>query len=169
MSEDRSRDKITTQALGPSHRPKREVTYAEFEKILDATPLFMRETPKKGDSEQNEVLEALRSLVFEGEGDGQLPDHPFLPLTLTKVLGEGRSRDELQAPRQRAPRPAFLPRRDRRIHLRALRQTLEQRLAAVAAQQSSSLSSRSEESRCSAEGYGRRHSLGVGGGDGAAG
>jgi len=31
----------------------------------------MRETPKGGEGEENEVLEALRSLVFEGEGDGR--------------------------------------------------------------------------------------------------
>ncbi|KLT40762.1 hypothetical protein CC85DRAFT_248837 [Cutaneotrichosporon oleaginosum] len=47
---------------------KREpVTYDEFQKVLDTTPLFMRETPK--DTGGDYVLEALKSLVFEGEGD----------------------------------------------------------------------------------------------------
>ncbi|OWZ26122.1 TPR repeat protein [Cryptococcus neoformans var. grubii Br795] len=52
--------------VGPA-APKKEVTVEDFEKLLDSTPLFMRETPKDGDD--NPVLEALRSLVFEGEGD----------------------------------------------------------------------------------------------------
>ncbi|OWZ74670.1 TPR repeat protein [Cryptococcus neoformans Bt85] len=52
--------------MGPA-APKKEVTVEDFEKLLDSTPLFMRETPKDGDD--NPVLEALRSLVFEGEGD----------------------------------------------------------------------------------------------------
>lgn len=54
--------------VGPA-APKKEVTVEDFEKLLDSTPLFMRETPKDGDD--NPVLEALRSLVFEGEGDGE--------------------------------------------------------------------------------------------------
>ena len=43
----------------------------DFEKVLDSTPLFMRDTPVGG--EENEVLEALRSLMFEGDGDGERP------------------------------------------------------------------------------------------------
>ncbi|WVF67084.1 hypothetical protein IAT40_001829 [Kwoniella sp. CBS 6097] len=52
--------------VGPS-APKKEVTYEDFQRVLDSTPLFMRETPKEG--ETSDVLEALRTLVFEGEGD----------------------------------------------------------------------------------------------------
>ena len=44
----------------------------DFEKLLDSTPLFMRETPSAGEGEENEVLEALRSLMFQGDGDGEL-------------------------------------------------------------------------------------------------
>ena len=55
---------------GPSRQPKKAVTMAEFEDLLDSTPLFMKETPKDGKAQDNEVLEALRSLVFEGEGNG---------------------------------------------------------------------------------------------------
>jgi hypothetical protein len=62
---------MPSSAAGPSRKPKKEVTMAEFERVLDTTPLFMRETPKGGEGEENEVLEALRSLVFEGEGDGR--------------------------------------------------------------------------------------------------
>lgn len=53
---------------GPSRASKKEVTYDDFQKVLDSTPLFMRETPDG--AEENPVLDALRSLVFEGEGDG---------------------------------------------------------------------------------------------------
>ena len=55
---------------GPSRKARKEVTYEDFQKVLDSTPLFMRESPKDG--EDNDVLGALRSLVFEGEGDGKL-------------------------------------------------------------------------------------------------
>lgn len=54
---------------GPSSAGKKEVTYADFEKMLNETPLFMQSTPEG--MEENEVLQGLRSLVFEGEGDGQ--------------------------------------------------------------------------------------------------
>jgi hypothetical protein len=40
----------------------------DFQDVLDSTPLFMREAPET--SEDNEVLQALQSLMFEGEGDG---------------------------------------------------------------------------------------------------
>ncbi|OCF39601.1 TPR repeat protein [Kwoniella heveanensis CBS 569] len=53
--------------VGPSAPGKKEVTYEDFQRVLDSTPLFMRETPKEG--ETSDVLEALRTLVFEGEGD----------------------------------------------------------------------------------------------------
>jgi hypothetical protein len=57
-------------APGPSRpQPRKEVTYDDFQKVLDSTPLFMRETPDG--FEDNPVLDALRSLVFEGEGDGE--------------------------------------------------------------------------------------------------
>ncbi|KAK8861441.1 hypothetical protein IAR55_002260 [Kwoniella newhampshirensis] len=52
--------------IGPA-APSKDVTYEDFQKVLDSTPLFMRETPADGDD--NPILEALRSLVFEGEGD----------------------------------------------------------------------------------------------------
>jgi hypothetical protein len=58
-------------AAGPSTTaPKKEVTYADFQKMLDETPLFMRDAPEDGSD--NPVLEGLRSLIFEGEGDGEL-------------------------------------------------------------------------------------------------
>lgn len=68
-----------TQALdvsstpGPSVPKRKEVTMEDFQKVLDSTPLFMRETPDG--TEDNPVLDALRSLVFEGEGDGELILH----------------------------------------------------------------------------------------------
>ncbi|GFZ42748.1 hypothetical protein JCM24511_00466 [Saitozyma sp. JCM 24511] len=74
MSDDKALDSMfdaMMAAAGPSQGKKKEVTYAEFQAMLDSTPLFMRETPKDGaaDGEGNDVLEALKSLVFEGEGD----------------------------------------------------------------------------------------------------
>ncbi|WWD16651.1 hypothetical protein CI109_101081 [Kwoniella shandongensis] len=55
-----------TGTVGPV-APSKDVTVEDFQKVLDSTPLFMRETPKDG--EENPILDALRSLVFEGEGD----------------------------------------------------------------------------------------------------
>ena len=73
MSQEPSLDKVldamsAQSAAGPSRPSKKETTLADFENVLDSTPLFMRETPKDGTD--NEALEALRSLAFEGEGDG---------------------------------------------------------------------------------------------------
>jgi hypothetical protein len=42
---------------------------ADVEDIFNSTPLFMRELP--ADGEENTSLEALKSLVFEGTGDGE--------------------------------------------------------------------------------------------------
>lgn len=64
-------DMMSSAAAGPSTtapKPKKEVTYDEFQKMLDETPLFMREAP--ADGTDNPVLEGLRSLIFEGGGDG---------------------------------------------------------------------------------------------------
>lgn len=71
---DESLDKVmeafAASRAGPD-APKREpVGYEEFQKIVDSTPLFMRETPSDADVEGDYVLEALKSLVFDGEGDG---------------------------------------------------------------------------------------------------
>ncbi|WWC87740.1 uncharacterized protein L201_002632 [Kwoniella dendrophila CBS 6074] len=52
-------------SIGPVK--KKEYGYKDFEALLESTPIFMKETPKDG--ETNDVLEALRTLVFEGEGD----------------------------------------------------------------------------------------------------
>lgn len=68
---------------------KREVTVADFEKVLESTPLFMRETPK-GVDDDNYVLEALRSLVFEGEGDGEcvrIPAYSQRSLRISRTTG----------------------------------------------------------------------------------
>jgi len=54
---------------GPSRPQKQDVTYDDFQSMLDNTPLFMKATPQEG-VEDDGVLEALRSLVFEGDGDG---------------------------------------------------------------------------------------------------
>lgn len=69
MAEDNELDGLVDAfaAAGPSS--KKEVTYADFEKMLNETPLFMRSSPEG--MEDNEVLQGLRSLVFEGEGDGK--------------------------------------------------------------------------------------------------
>jgi hypothetical protein len=56
---------------GPSRGAKKEITMAEFQKVLDSTPLFMRETPDG--TEENPIFDALKSLMFEGEGDGESP------------------------------------------------------------------------------------------------
>ncbi|WRT65561.1 uncharacterized protein IL334_002506 [Kwoniella shivajii] len=53
------------QVAGPAK--KKEYSYKDFEAILESTPLFMQQTPKDG--ETSDLLEALRTLVFDGEGD----------------------------------------------------------------------------------------------------
>ena len=60
-------DAFAAAPAGPSS--KKEVTYADFEKMLNETPLFMQSSPEGMDD--NEVLQGLRSLIFDGEGDGQ--------------------------------------------------------------------------------------------------
>jgi hypothetical protein len=73
MSTDKEIDSLVdafgASNAGPSTASKKEVTYADFEKMLNETPLFMQSTPEG--MEDNEVLQGLRSLVFEGEGDGE--------------------------------------------------------------------------------------------------
>ena len=73
MSHDDNLEKVVA-ALHPAGPPKRdtkEYTMKDFQAVLDSTPLFMSQTPDN--SEDNEVLQALQSLMFEGEGDGQPP------------------------------------------------------------------------------------------------
>ena len=53
-------------STGPAK--KKENTWEDFEAMIESTPLFMTRTPEEG--EDNEVLEALRTLKFEGDGDG---------------------------------------------------------------------------------------------------
>jgi hypothetical protein len=74
MAEDKELDSLVDAfaMAGPSTGKKREVTYADFEKMLNETPLFMQSSPEG--MEDNEVLQGLRSLVFDGEGDGKLSD-----------------------------------------------------------------------------------------------
>jgi hypothetical protein len=62
-------DAFSASGSGAGPSTKKEVTYADFEKMLSETPLFMQSTPEG--MEDNEVLQGLRSLVFEGEGDGK--------------------------------------------------------------------------------------------------
>ncbi|RXK41372.1 hypothetical protein M231_01277 [Tremella mesenterica] len=64
----------TSETMGPIK--KKETTWKDFEAMLESTPLFMNHTPVEG--EENEVLEALRTLKFEGNGDEvalNLKDH----------------------------------------------------------------------------------------------
>lgn len=68
----RSKALQDASGTGPALPQRKEVTVEDFQKVLDSTPLFMRETPEE--MEDNPVLDALRSLVFEGEGDGT--SHP---------------------------------------------------------------------------------------------
>lgn len=62
--------KARAAQYGADRAPKKEVTYEEFQKMIDSTPLFMRETPKDA-GEDNYVLEALKSMMFDGDGDGE--------------------------------------------------------------------------------------------------
>jgi hypothetical protein len=50
---------------------KKEYSYEDFQQVLNSTPLFMRETPDQITEENSYVLEALKSLAFEGDGDGE--------------------------------------------------------------------------------------------------
>jgi hypothetical protein len=74
MADDKEIDSLVDAfaVAGPSTGTKKEVTYADFEKMLNETPLFMQSSPEG--MEDNEVLQGLRSLVFDGEGDGKLPN-----------------------------------------------------------------------------------------------
>jgi hypothetical protein len=91
----------TSASAGPSRKPRGDVTYDDFQKMLDSTPLFMRETPDS--TNDDPVLEALRTLVFEGDGDGQslslAPAYPLSPNTLPDGLTV-RGRDQLQESRE---------------------------------------------------------------------
>ena len=55
---------------GPSTAPKKEVTYDDFQRMLESTPLFMRETPAEDGDDP--VLEGLKSLMMDGDGDGEV-------------------------------------------------------------------------------------------------
>lgn len=65
---DKVMEAFAASRAGPEAKKREPVGYEEFQRIVDSTPLFMRETPK--DTEGDYVLEALKSLVFDGEGDG---------------------------------------------------------------------------------------------------
>ena len=73
MADDKEMDSLVDAfaVAGPSGK-KKEVTYADFEKMLNETPIFMSASPEGLGMEDNDVLQGLRSLVFEGEGDGEL-------------------------------------------------------------------------------------------------
>lgn len=77
MTEDKELDSLVDafSVAGPSSGKKKEVTYADFEKMLNETPIFMSASPEGLGMEDNDVLQGLRSLVFEGEGDGK-PSRP---------------------------------------------------------------------------------------------
>ncbi len=66
---DKVMDAMSSRPVGPI--PREKTTMKEFQKVIDSTPLFMRETPTQGDGEENEVMEALKSLIFEGDPDGE--------------------------------------------------------------------------------------------------
>lgn len=86
---------------GPNAKDRKPVGLEEFQAVLDSTPLFMKETPEES-GEENYVLDALKSLVFEGEGDGEF--------RYTSIADKRRGSHWLQDARQRAVRPALVPR-----------------------------------------------------------
>jgi hypothetical protein len=105
---------------------KKEYDYDDFRKMMDETPLFMRETPTEVSEENAYVLEALKSLAFEGDGDGEyrvagrwpsekLPAsfHPFLSFGL---CSQHRDRSHLQGPRQRTVHAKVVPGCNSRLH-----------------------------------------------------
>lgn len=53
-------------SVGPAPR---EIDYEAALRELESHPLFMRELPD--DPSSNEKLEALQSLIFDGEPDGE--------------------------------------------------------------------------------------------------
>ncbi|KAL1409510.1 HSP70/90 co-chaperone [Vanrija albida] len=57
----------SARSSGPAVKDRKPVTYEEFQAVLDSTPLFMKETPVG--MEDDYVLEALKTLVFDGDGD----------------------------------------------------------------------------------------------------
>lgn len=54
--------------LNPGPVPRKRYTPADLDTLFDDVPLFMRDNDKAATSE-NETLEALKTLVFEGSGD----------------------------------------------------------------------------------------------------
>jgi tetratricopeptide (TPR) repeat protein len=54
--------------LRPGPVPRKRYTPADLDTLFDDVPLFMRDNDKAATSE-NETLEALKTLVFEGSGD----------------------------------------------------------------------------------------------------
>jgi tetratricopeptide (TPR) repeat protein len=85
MSHDDNLEKVVAamHPAGPPKRDTKEYTMKDFQAVLDSTPLFMSQTPE--DSEDNEVLQALQSLMFEGEGDGELSIHQILSQLIWSV------------------------------------------------------------------------------------
>lgn len=57
----------TPTSVGPA--PRKQKTMADLEDLFENSPLFMRKAPEPG--VENEALDALKSLVFDGTGDGK--------------------------------------------------------------------------------------------------
>ncbi len=58
----------------PGPAPRKKTTMADLDDIFDKSPIFMRKAPEAG--EENPAFDALRSLVFEGTGDGKSRSAP---------------------------------------------------------------------------------------------
>lgn len=110
---DKVLDAMASRPQGPT--PKEPMTMKDFQKVLDSTPLFMRETPKG--EEDNEVMDALQSLIFDGDGDGMFEYLTMLSrLSLQLILPRGGL--ELQKSWKRTLRSEIVSRCDYSIHSR---------------------------------------------------
>lgn len=67
VSEPEAKDSAVNHGTGAGPAPKASKSLDE---LFDSVPLFMRETPS-ADGEENETLEALKSLIFDGTPDGK--------------------------------------------------------------------------------------------------
>ncbi len=83
-------------AVGPA--PRKQQTMADIDELLRTSPLFMRELPEDGGA-SNDTLEALKTLVFDGTGDGETSGARGIP-GADSMTGHGRGRYELQESRR---------------------------------------------------------------------
>ena len=67
VAQPEAKDSAVNRSSGTGPAPKAS---KNLDELFDSVPLFMRESPT-ADGEENETLEALKSLIFDGTPDGE--------------------------------------------------------------------------------------------------